>query len=177
MAQLRKRVDDYNDSKACHILACDYRHGHMGLQQDHEKAFELTSRAAAMGDANAHHALWQAYRDGMAVDVDLKKAKRHLDVSAMGGNELARVDLGTWEWNAGRIDRAMKHFMIAARTGNNPALVELQNGLAHGLMTQEEYDTTTRALADYEEETMNDQRREAFRIRWSVDGSHLPRQN
>jgi hypothetical protein len=48
----------------------------------------------------------------------LKKAKFHYEAAAMAGRELARSTLGTNEYQSGNLERALKHWTIAASAGN-----------------------------------------------------------
>jgi TPR repeat protein len=40
---------------------------------------------------------------------DLKKAKFHYEAAAMAGNESARFNIGTTEYNLGNVEQAVKH--------------------------------------------------------------------
>jgi len=48
----------------------------------------------------------------------MKKAKFHVEAAAMAGHEAARCSLGVMEFNSGNMERAMKHWTIAASAGN-----------------------------------------------------------
>jgi TPR repeat protein len=51
---------------------------------------------------------------GRGLERDEKKANRYYELAAMGGNAVARCNLGNSEFRAGNWDRALKHYMIAA---------------------------------------------------------------
>lgn len=136
-----------NDFGAFHHLACEYEHGNTGLSQDSEKALELWLRAAKLGSSMAHHSLSSVYyeRD------DVKKSTYHTELAAMGGVVEARYNLGHQESVAGNFNRAMKHFMIAARAGNKDSMnvIRDQGSLQErGLVTKEDYEKTLRAYED-----------------------------
>ena len=50
----------------------------------------------------------------VCVERDRKKAKCYWELAAMGGEVIARYNLGIWEKDVGNIDRAVKHFLISA---------------------------------------------------------------
>ena len=91
---------------------------------DYEGAFEYLTKAAVLGNAEAHNTLGCFYGDGLGVDKDMKKAIYHWEEAAIGGHELARYNLEYYERRRGRIDRAIKHRIIAAKLGDNGALME-----------------------------------------------------
>jgi TPR repeat protein len=53
---------------------------------------------------------------------ELKKAKIHYEAAAMAGHEAARCNLGTMEAQSGNMERAVKHFKIAASAGDYNAM-------------------------------------------------------
>ena len=93
---------------------------------------------------------------------DNDKAIRHWKLAAMGGHEYARYNIGGFEYENGHIDRAMKHFMIAARCGYNKALEAVGEGYKDGHVTKDEYANILRACRDSQDE-MKSERREKSR--------------
>jgi TPR repeat protein len=87
--QIQKRVAA-NDASAICRLANFYHHGVSGFQQDHARAIELYTRLVELGFSKAHYDLGDFYYKGG----DLKKAKFHLEATAMAGDEEARYNLG-----------------------------------------------------------------------------------
>jgi TPR repeat protein len=81
---------------------------------DYKSAFEYYTKAAELGDAGAHHNLSILYDLGQCVEKDEKKHVHHLEEAAVGGHVDARHNLGCHEANNGRMERAVKHFIIAA---------------------------------------------------------------
>ena len=63
----------------------------------------------------------------------------HLEVAAIGGNDLARHNLGCLEERIGRLDRAVKHLIIAANLGNDGSLDALKEGFKRGLVSKEDF--------------------------------------
>ena len=62
-----------------------------------------------------HHHITVSVLPIRGVDVDRDEKKVHLyELAAMGGVIEAMHNLGVYEWSAGNMERALKHFMIAA---------------------------------------------------------------
>ena len=80
----------------------------------------------------------------------------------MGGHEFARSALGDVELNRGNVDRALKHYMIAARAGHDLSLKEVSEGYKGGHVTKDEYATTLRAHQDSQTEMRSEQRTKAY---------------
>ena len=57
----------------------------------------------------------------------------------MMGNERARHNLGIDEEDSGNIDRAIKHYMIAAGSGCPESLKKIQQFYLKGLATKDDY--------------------------------------
>jgi TPR repeat protein len=110
MFKIMKRVE-VNDPGAMKMLAGCYYQGLNGLQRDHAKAIELFTKSAELGCSEAHRAL------GNNEDGDMKKAKFHLEAAAMLGHENSRCNLGNIEAQSGNMERAVKHWTIAASAG------------------------------------------------------------
>ena len=144
--RLKKRFEA-GDAKAIFNLGCDYRDGTDGHRQDHTKALELFHRAAELGDAKSYGSIGYAYLHGRGVEVDKKKAMYYYELSAIGGNTVARYNLGNDELRAGNMNRAVKHYMIAAGSGLTESLEHIQNLYSNGLATKDDY---TKALQLYQ---------------------------
>ena len=93
-----------------------------------------------MGDMGAHYYLSHMYADGHGVERDLKKKVYHLEEAAIGGHPNARHNLGVCEWNSGKKERAMKHFIIAAKLGQDEALDKVKQGFQVELVSKEDYE-------------------------------------
>jgi TPR repeat protein len=118
VAELMKRVEVNNDACAMCVIARYYHHGAGGLQQDKERAKKLWTQAAELGSSDAHFHLGRYY------DVwgDSKKSKFHYETAAMAGYDDTRFNLGYNEYHAGNVERAVKHWIIAASSGNHRAM-------------------------------------------------------
>ena len=119
--QIKKRVE-LGDVEAIFGLGCFYSHGDDGLTQDHAKALELWHRAGEFGHAHAYFNIGLAYNDGNGVERNEKKAKHYWKLAAMGGEVMSRNNIAVLEWTAGNLDRALKHFLLAAGGGYKTSL-------------------------------------------------------
>jgi tetratricopeptide (TPR) repeat protein len=111
---------------------------------DYEGAVEYYTKAADLGDIEAHYNLSLMYQKGEGVEKDKKKEMHHLEEAAIGGHPSARYNLGCHEGNAGRIGRSTKHFIIAANLGYDDALEEVKNFFTLELVSKEEYEAALR---------------------------------
>ena len=84
------------------------------LEEDDDGAFEYWTKAADLGDADAHFNLSCSYYKGDGVEKDMNKYIYHSEQAAIAGHVMARHNLGIDELNNGRFERARKHFIIAA---------------------------------------------------------------
>ncbi len=91
-------------------------------RNDDPDALKYFTEAAALGDADSHYNLSIAYQLGEGVEKDPEKELHHLEEAAIGGHPSARYNLGCIEDENGRMNRAIKHFIIAARLGDDGAL-------------------------------------------------------
>jgi len=146
--RVQKRIDA-GDDKALHGLGVCYRDGKYGLPQDIIKALELWHRAAELGHTRAYCKIGYAYDElGRGVEVDKKKAKHYYELGAMRGDAAARHNLGVSEKQAGNMERALKHYMIAASGGVSHSLDMIKKMYSNGDATKEDY---TKALQSYQE--------------------------
>ena len=120
------RREEAEDPNAISNLGIDYRDGTNGCPQDYTKALELWHRAGELGNAEAYCCVGFAFYNGRSVEVDEKKAIYYYELAAMRGDATARHNLGGLEANAGNIDRALKHFMIAISWGDNDSLDKIK---------------------------------------------------
>jgi tetratricopeptide (TPR) repeat protein len=92
------------------------------LEGDYVTALEYYTKAAELGNAEAHYNLSVMYEDGQDVEKNKKKKIYHLEEAAIAGHHMARHNLGCTEAMNGRFERARKHFVIAANLGCNDSL-------------------------------------------------------
>ena len=140
IAEMMKRVEA-NDPDSIFMLGNFYYKGLNGVQHDQTKAMELYIWAADLSSSSAHYFLAKHYHEGGA----LKKAKFHLEASAMAGNEIARHNLGIMEDNSGNIERAVKHWTIGASAGGYTAMHHLRLCFEKGYVSRESIDSTLAA--------------------------------
>ena len=149
---------ELHDANAFDKLAGWYHHGENGLPQDDRKAFKLFQRGAELGSIQAHYFLGLVHTIGEGVEQDDDKAMHYFGLAAIGGHEQARYTLGMYDEEKGNIDRAMKHFMIAARCGYDKSLKAISKGYKAELVTKEDYASTLRAHRASQDEMKSEQR-------------------
>ena len=158
--RLQKRVE-LGDAEAIFTLGNYYRNGEFGFPQDYNKAFELFVRAGDLGHAKAYCNVGYAYENGKGVEMDKKKADNYFKLAAMAGNVISRYNLGNSEVRAGNMNRALKHYMIAAGDGDSDALKAIQMLYTNGHATKEDYAKALRAYQAYLAEIKSTQRDKA----------------
>ncbi|KAK1733643.1 hypothetical protein QTG54_015686 [Skeletonema marinoi] len=97
------------------------------IRGNYSSAFEWYTKAARLGDADAHFRLAGLYNNGLGVEKDREKEIHHLEEAAIGGHPNARYSLGYIEGNNGKAERAKKHCIIAATQGNDLSIGMLMN--------------------------------------------------
>ncbi|KAL7530468.1 hypothetical protein ACHAXR_003511, partial [Thalassiosira sp. AJA248-18] len=135
------------DANAFSLLGSLYLDGDWGLPQDPKKALELMLRSIELGSTKAHYRIAWIYDENGEefMEKDHKKAIFHYQRGAMGGCEVSRHKLGWDEAKRGNIDRAMKHWMIAAATGCEDSLVNIRKGFMCKHATKLQYEEALRA--------------------------------
>ena len=153
--RLMKRIEA-NDPVAMRNMGTDRNVG-----GDHEAAFEYWTRAAALGDVLAHYHLSILYHNGNSVEKDEKKYLHHTEQAAIGGHPAARWNLGFKEGENGRLDRAAKHWIIAAKLGHDQSLAAVKDLYRDGLASKEDFATALRGHKAAIDATKSPQRKEA----------------
>ena len=158
--QVKKRME-VDDAEAIRNLGCYYYNGSHGFPKDHAKASELWHRAAELGHAEAYYNIGIAYDLGNGVGRDENKALYYWELAAMGGNEISRHNLGAKEGQAGNMDRALNHLMIAAGFGENDSLENIKQMFMDRDATKDDYAKALRSYQAYLVEIKSPQRDEA----------------
>ena len=158
--RFEKRIE-LNDPYAIYSMGCKYAEGLYGLPQNYAKSLELYHQAGELGNAEAYYNIGYAYRNGRGVEVDEKKSTHYLELAAMQGHTIARHNLGCIEGQAGNVDRALKHLMIAVKDGSATSLKNIKYVYANGHATKDDYAKALRLYQAYLDEIKSDQRDEA----------------
>jgi len=153
-----KKLMDKGNGEAYYELAGYYARGLYGLPRDYEKVNDLLLKGGELGCAEAYYNLGNNYSLGKGVAIDKKKAKHYYELAAMGGDVSARHNLGIEEMEAGNIDRALKHWMIAAKAGYEESLNMVKQGYMYGDATKDVYASTLRGYQNRQDEMKSDTR-------------------
>ena len=137
-----------------------------GLHQyetgDYISAFEYYSKAAKLGDAEAHYQLSLLYSDGHGVEKDKRKEIHHLEKAAIGGHPEARHNLGCREWDSNdNAERAVKHWIIAATQGVDESIEALMHAFQKGFVRKVDLASTLRSHRAAVDSMKSTQRRDA----------------
>ena len=158
--RLKERMEA-GDSISMHNLGCYYRDGKYGLPQDYDKAMELFHQSGALGCTVAYKYIGHAYMNGRGIEVDQKKANYYFELAAIRGDVHARHILGINEEMTGSVNRALKHYTIAARDGNSNSLKSIKQLYTPGHVTKEDYTTALQSYQAYLSEIKSAQRDKA----------------
>ena len=166
MKRYEKRID-LGDAPAIYDLGCIYDKGMYGLPLlplNRAKALELWHQAGELGHAQSYHNIGCKYMKGEGVGLNMKKAMYYWELAATRGNVNARHNLGCMEYEAGKMDRALKHYMIASRLGCSDSLNRIREYFTRGLATKDDYANALRAHQAYLDEIRSNQRDEAAAV-------------
>jgi len=142
------------------VAMCRMGNKHL-IEGDHETALEYLTKAAELGDVDAHYQLSVFYFRGECVEKDRKKHAYHLELATIGGHPMARHNLGIVEGGNGRYERAKKHWIIAANLGHEESLKCLRKLYAEGKASKEDYAGALRAFQAAVNATNSREREEA----------------
>ena len=138
---LIKKRAEANDPFALCSLGRDH-----SREGDCATATQYWKKAALLGNIASHFQLAGAYYEGRdGVEKDMKKEIYHLEQAAIGGHVFARHNLGVVEEQNGNIERAVKHFTIAANLGDDESMKELKEGYSRGVVSKEDFEAALRA--------------------------------
>ena len=155
-----KRVEA-DDAEAIFNVGMYYSRGMNGYPQSYTKALTLYHRAAELGSADAYCSIGSVYYNGEGVEINLERANHYYELAAMGGEVMARYNLGVVEENAGNVVRALKHFMIAVRGGHNNSLKLIKSMYSDRNATKDDYTNALQSYQKYLDEIKSSQRDEA----------------
>ena len=162
--RMNKRVD-VGDIEAFCIKGYYYANGSNGFPRDMDKALELWYKAGERGHAASYCNIGTSYDKGVGVTVDKKKAIRYYELSAMSGDVKARHNLGVIEVEAGNMNRALKHYMIAVKDGDDDSLKQIQLLYSNGHVTKDDYTIALQLYQEYLGEIKSEQRDNAASTR------------
>ena len=116
-------------------------------------AFEYITKAAELGNADAHYNLSVMYHEGKGVEKNSNKKIHHLEEAAIAGHLDARYNLGIYECRNAKFERAAKHFIIASNLGHHESLKRV--------ISKDDYGAALRAYQARINEMKSSEREEA----------------
>ncbi|EJK77844.1 hypothetical protein THAOC_00296 [Thalassiosira oceanica] len=161
LAMIQTRVAK-RDPAAIYYLGQQYFFGKYGLQEDSRKGVELYTEAVELGSVEALFNLGVVYDDGEGVQQNKAKAAECWTKAAIQGCPLSRHKIGCVEINdRGRYDRAVKHFLIAAKMGYEDSVEAIKRLSMVGIATKEQCTEALKGYQDAVEEMKSHDRDEA----------------
>ena len=157
-----KRIEANNPVAMCQEGSVQYEQG------NYTCAFEYLAKAAELGNADAHCKLAGMYDLGKGVEKDEGKYTRHLEEAAIGGHSHARVLLGIYEYSNNNLDRAVKHWMIAATQGDDDSIKALMIAFRDGYVEKEVLAAALRAHHAAVDATKSPHRKEAEEVEITI---------
>ena len=142
--QERKYQESDGKNRANDPVAISEMGSYRYHQGDYESAAKYWTKAAELEDIRAHYELACLYRKGEGVEENEETAVYHWEKAAIGGHPDARHNLACYEGRNGNIERAVKHFIIAANLGFEKSMKALWEDYKRGNITKEELDATLR---------------------------------
>ena len=158
--RVKKRME-MNDAEALYNMGCSYAGGLYGIPHDMDKAVKLWNLASKLSHTRACYNLGQAYLLGRGVERDMDKALHYWELAAMRGHADARQNLGGLEYQAGNMDRAVKHYIIAVSFGHTDCLHMMQSMYKGGTAKKDDYAKALRVYQACLNEIKSPQRNEA----------------
>jgi hypothetical protein len=137
--RLVKRVKANDPAALCKMGETYYK------ERNYHDAFEYITKAAELEDIEAHFILGVIHYKGEGVERDEEKEVYHYEKAAIGGHPIARNNLGYYEEENGNMERAVKHYIIAANLGLEESMKALWKHYSDGNITKEELEATLRA--------------------------------
>ena len=134
----KERIEANDPASLCFVGTESYQAG------DYDKALKYLTKAAELGDAEAHFHLGYMYMEGEGVETDKERGVYHYEKASIGGHPKARSKLACYEEDNGNMERAVKHLIIAANLGHDLSMKALLSAYKSGYITKEEYGATLR---------------------------------
>eukprot|EP00985_Skeletonema_marinoi_P000144 scaffold42_cov77-Skeletonema_marinoi.AAC.5 len=164
--QRMKRVEVNDPVALCREGVLQYHKG------DYQSAFEYFTKAAELGNVDAHYQLAVMYDDGHGVEKDKGKEIYHLEEAAIGGHHDARFNLGWEEGNNDNFERAVKHWIISANLGDDGSIKILMEKFKEGKVSKDDLAAALRAHQAAVDATKSPQRDSAEKYYRIEDNSN-----
>ena len=117
----------------------------LSREGDYKRSVDYWAKASELGDLEAHYLISYSYRVGEGVQKDIKKAIYHAEQAAIGGHPGSRFNLGSNEFQSGKVERAIKHWIIASNHGHDDSLRMLRESYNKRFVGKEDFAAALRA--------------------------------
>ncbi|EJK56503.1 hypothetical protein THAOC_23596, partial [Thalassiosira oceanica] len=133
----KQNRSDEGDAPSKFQLGIVYMDGEFGMPKNTDIALQLWNEAADLGHTESKFRLGAFYEEE---DDDVDRAIVLYEEAAMEGHIVARYKLGCIEVEYGCSSRAVRHFAVGAKMGNDDCLNALEAMTAEGDATAKEYE-------------------------------------
>ena len=128
---------------------------------DYDSAIKYWTKAAGLGNGDAHYDLFYMYLKGEGVEKDEGKELYHLEEAAIAGHPFARYNLAMKECTKYNVEREVKHLIIGANLGSDQSMHILKEHYKNGNITKDDFVATLRGHYAAVAETKSQQRKDA----------------
>ena len=115
-----------NDGQALFNMGVYFVEGLCGFPQDELKGIDCLIRAIELGSREACNKIALCFDHGTGVPKCDKRAAFFFQIGALRGESTFRHNLGSYEYEEGNYEIAIRHWKIAAEAGMQPALNSLK---------------------------------------------------
>mmetsp|Transcript_36280 Transcript_36280/g.61860 ORF Transcript_36280/g.61860 Transcript_36280/m.61860 type:complete len:298 (-) Transcript_36280:117-1010(-) len=146
-----KRLTETNNPGAICQLASHYNEGSFDLGKDQGKAIRLWKKSGQM-DSDYGRSYYNIASSYLRTKIrgNVNRIIYYFEKAAIKGSVNARVNVGRIERDAGNMDRATRHFKLAAEAGHEEAMNIIWKGYRAGDMdiTRDDFNTLLRRHHD-----------------------------
>mmetsp|Transcript_4854 Transcript_4854/g.7094 ORF Transcript_4854/g.7094 Transcript_4854/m.7094 type:complete len:164 (+) Transcript_4854:189-680(+) len=136
---------------------------------DYNNAMKYYTKAIELGDVDSYCRLAACLQigenstlsDEEDIERDEEKEVYHWEEAAIAGHPHGRFSLALYEMKNMRIDRALKHFIIAANLGHDASLQRIKEMYMYGALEKEDFAEALRAHQAAVDATKSPQREAA----------------
>ena len=158
-----------SDQNALLSLGGHFMKGEHGLPQDELKALDCYIQAAELGCSGACTHIGDCHNNGKGAAINNEKSALFWRAGALGGDIVARNNIGCSEYNSGNLEIGIRHWKIAAEAGYQnslDALKKVYNGKIPGkqFISKECMDSLYRVCHDAQEEVKTEEREKHGRV-------------
>jgi len=144
--KLIKKLMKKKNPEAFIAMAGSYRIGKEGVIQSDTRSLEMYICSAELGHARAYAKVASYYKEGIAVEQDMSKAREFWEVAAKKGSVAAHEQLMLFHSENGNSDECYQHMTILASAGDQRSIDGLMKAYKEKSISKEELTKTLHAF-------------------------------